>query len=712
MGVITNNGPVDMAYVYLNINGVSRRLPDDIHTFLKGSGYQFDLTEYMLASIATLPQAPQYNITVELWGWVGNEPELMQKYAKVITDFTMMYGCVVTAADACDNDASAWTTDVTILPFDIVNGQMQLLGLDQIHVRFKVITLKASSGYAVELYDMPYGKINGYSDLDKYYYTDAVNGNLVPGVTPFYVDDALGEMFSHNTSAQQYCTGDEPCQNNYIYQRYSGGTPFTFYYEVTPIGPVENTFGRFATSNRVYVRFAQAPESVAQTPLSPTLPDIFKVEFLPDTYVPAKAADSNLWGCIRYLEDYPNHPAGSIDCPQPLPEDPCSSQFSLSCAGNLLTETGKMIVDGYDWLAAKSGEAVGFLVNIISAVIPGCDSSSACQWVVQKAVELTWTYLTGLPPNLPNSEQLLDQGLVYIVDYAVDGQISALLADSTFADSLPQEAKDYINDHTDEFKLEIISQIKAKYLEYHRGRGGAVTESCQYPDIAKSKGKSPLCPDPNAAWEPYPGSNITPAIIDVKISRKLATENTNYNTDVASVTPKDAFNYSLKVTSSTTNSARIGQIIPMRGGYMENYPANSCDAMTECYKNSNGDPPDCRGGYAGNNMYPCYFKVNQPMQGVLYTDYLITIPWIDTGQSVEVPINFNRNSYWYAGHDKYIYEIGGSPDIWTAEMGDDWLYLYYFGQTTLKAETVCTSNVPDKVFCGSSDEFSPPIPTP
>ena len=712
IGEITSDEKVDMAYVYLNINGVSRRLPDDTHTFLKGSGYTFDLTQYMLDSISTLPQAPQYNITVELWGWKGNKPELIQKYTKVITDFTMMYGCWVTSTDACDSDSSAWTTNVMILPIDTNSSQIQFTDIRTVKLRFKVITLNATSGYQVDLYDMPYGETNGYSDLDKHYYSDAPNKTVYPAIQPFYIDDALGEMFVRQNERQNYCTGDENCITNTIYQRYGDSQSFTLYYEVTPVGPSGNTYAGFATSNRVYVRYNQAPATKPQTPLTPTLPDIFKVEFLPATYTPATAADPGLWGCIRYLEDYPGHPKGSIECPGPIPEDPCSSQFSLSCAGNLLTETGKMIVDGYDWLAAKAGEAIGAVVNAIVKVIPGCDGSSACQWVVQKAVELTWTYLTGLPPNLPSSDELLNEGLTYIVDYAVDQEIGPLLSDTSFADALPPEAKDYINNHTDEFKQDLIAQVKAKYLEYHRGRAGAATESCLYPDIAKSKGKTPLCPNPDYAWEPYPGSDITTPTIQVKISRKNAADNTNYNTDASSVTPKDGFNYSLRVLSSTINSTRVDQIIPMRGGYVENYPANSCDAMQECYPGKNGESPYCGGGYAQNIMYPCWFKVTQPMQGSLYSDTELPIPWIEPGQSVTLTLSFNRNNYWYGGHDQYISEIGGSPDVWAAGVGDDWLYLYYFGQTTFTAESVCTSNTPDKVFCGSSDEYKPPIPTP
>ncbi|MCL4530888.1 MAG: hypothetical protein M1282_15945, partial [Chloroflexi bacterium] len=58
-----------------------------------------------------------------------------------------------------------------------------------------------------------------------------------------------------------------------------------------------------------------------------------------------------------------------------------------------------------------------------------------------------------------------------------------------------------------------------------------------------------------------------------------------------------------------------------------------------------------------------------------------------------------------------IHNAHGDINKWAFAQGDDWGYLYFFGETKLHAEEVCQSNMPDKIYCGSSDDFAPPVPT-
>ena len=52
---ITSAKQIDLAYFYLTVNGFTRRVPPGLFTFMQGSGYKFDLTQYLLETVELLP---------------------------------------------------------------------------------------------------------------------------------------------------------------------------------------------------------------------------------------------------------------------------------------------------------------------------------------------------------------------------------------------------------------------------------------------------------------------------------------------------------------------------------------------------------------------------------------------------------------------------------------------------------------------------------
>ncbi len=67
-----------------------------------------------------------------------------------------------------------------------------------------------------------------------------------------------------------------------------------------------------------------------------------------------------------------------------------------------------MITDAYS--AAKNA-----IIGAIADVIPYCNDSSICQGAIEAGINYGLTALTGMPPDLPNYEELVSQGVTSVV---------------------------------------------------------------------------------------------------------------------------------------------------------------------------------------------------------------------------------------------------------------------------------------------------------
>lgn len=699
--VIQTDKEVDLAYAYLTVNGKTFRVPEMKHdTFLKGSGYNFDLSAYLLEIVEYLPATTDvYHVTVELWGWDGYKPYLAGSYSKVIEDFVILLGCQITAEEACDSDASDWTKDITI---DYKTPA------ERMNFRFKVVSLKPYADNIVRLYyanKKSKDPNNLFSVSFENVSTD-LDGN--PAYQPAYFTVELGQYFDYlNTeNVTYYNTGicpdkEKPCKADYFGRLYRPTDPFKIAVDVTTCAYTCTT-----TSNRVkiYNQLGSDASEESKYTYTPKFPDLYQVEFLEDTYTPAVNSDPTLWGCIQYLEPADGFAAGEIRCPDPKPEDPCKDSFSWSCFVATAEGVGETFTDMYDTLTNAFSEAFTWVVDGIVSVIPGCDGSDTCKWIVNKVCEVAWTYMTGLPTDLPNSSQIASAGLDYAVDLAVDQTLSDLLSNPELAGLLPDEVKNYLANQTDEFKTALESQLMVQFLASKRPAAGHNTLSCLYPQVANSRGKLPLCP--SGAWDPAPGSQIAPPTVQVKITRKAITDNNNFGTDASTARPEYNEFYALRITSSTVNDYRVGSYIPLFGGYRENYQPSDCPCTTIL---SSWDVPACD----FDMIYvPCSFQVKLPLQGSLYEDIEIPIPWMEVGESITYTITFRNRQFFEDKHQYWLSEIGYDRNSIASSIGDDWRFFYYYGQTTLKAEEVCYSNVVGRSFCGSSDTFNPEIPVP
>ena len=705
--VIISPEPLSLAYIYITINGSTSRIPKLSNTFFEeGAVTSFDLTEYMMGIIEELPDATQYIIHVELWAWKGGKPELIEEYDKIITDFTRLLACLETAPGVCDNPGAQWSTQV-LIPADMAPKDVNL--------RFKILTLKKTSGVYWDL-----TSASQYNELFKVDYFENLEAPPTSGATPAYFSDSWASLY--DSSNKNYSTEPDvddslPWIKTGFWMSHTQAKPFMVYYRVRPNyrDPATDIYDYSEFSNRVYIfNEGGQPAPKEEIPIAPTLPDLYWVEFLEETYKLPEFAIPARYGCIRYLDN------GQEQCPQPY-ADPCADQWSWSCFSYVGQASLNQFIDYWDWFAAHYNEVTTVVSDALIDFIPDCELYDACKWIAREVVELAWSYITselGLPSKMPTTSEFGETELKAIMRYYVSSAYTSVLEDSqvlTYLQKLGVDEKlnkiisNYVSEKADEYREKLVDDLYAQFINSLKGPKGPLCGADE--SAAHAKGYEPFCPDPNRPALPAAGAQCVGPTIMVRITRKTPEENTNYGTDATIANYQTAELYALKLTNAATNDHRIGQVIPLFAGYNENYTKDSC--------NNSGctlyppKAPVCYFGYGGTEGARCWFEVTDPLKGPLYDEVEMPVPWLDIGKSVEVPVYFPEVDYWFPEKLNAIQWFNfTTPADWKAIYGDDWMYLYFFGQQTFKAEIDCQSNVPEKVFCGSSDEYTPPIPQP
>jgi LysM repeat protein len=108
------------------------------------------------------------------------------------------------------------------------------------------------------------------------------------------------------------------------------------------------------------------------------------------------------FGCVKVLENYagiPPYRKGEILCPPPYK------------GGNKpwYEQMFSFVVDAINWISKAYQDAQNALVNFVADVIPGCNDASWCKTALQAGLKAGMAAL-GLPPSLPNFDQLVELG--------------------------------------------------------------------------------------------------------------------------------------------------------------------------------------------------------------------------------------------------------------------------------------------------------------
>lgn len=704
--MVETSKKVEQAFVYLTVNGQTRRIPDDVHTFMQGSGYHFDLMPYLLSIVDTLPPTTdKYYIKVELWGWDNFKPYLIGSYNKVIENMALLYACLITPGDNCDSENSAWNQRV-VIPEEMDPATAQ--------IRYKLVTLKKHHQPYLMMGVENQFHVPPYYELFSTHFIGETSVEYPP-LTPMYFDANLGKHLTSNPNLTKGCVDKYHNSDSYLKEVATWdceSNELAYNRDEFVVGATVALYagspGAFPESNRVYIAYKSRPVQTVEesTTYTPTWPDLYQIEFLEDTYTPAVPARPDRWGCYVYKS---GDKKGIMECPEIIPGDPCANTFSSSCMeAGINYEVGE-IKKALEWGVKCYDLWVNGYVEGLQRIIPGCKENKWCAKITQTAVYAVWTYLTGLPPQAPSSEKLAEEGIEYLVEYGVETYVEQYLGNPEWFENLPPEVKEELKSMfgkgKEAFKKELTKVLISAYINAKQQGMMYTSVPCIYPDAARARGKVAKCPDPGVEWEPAEGAAITPPTIQVKITRKPITENNNFGTDATSVTSADKTKYGLRITSKTINNYRVGKKLAW-SGYKEDITSAECHCSEV---DSETGIPQC----VYVSAVPCWWVIDKPMEGGLYKNIEIPIPWLEPGESTIITIKFENQVYWSDDKEWAITQHTNAESFkWGALYGDDWEYLYWGGETTFTAEEVCPSNQAKKVFCGSKDEYMPEVPDP
>ena len=607
-GYLTIPSSVNLAYLYVGINGTFwERIPPGSSKFLSGSGYQFNLNEY-LASLISQVQATDLEVTIEVWGWQGDQVGLIGSYTGSIRRAVLTV-CSQEGKTMCQGagGSAGWTGEVFLSTEKPLQEQYYDLRLELSQL------LKSDS----QIYQVSYKPFSGpgFQDSQGILFSGLIDkqGSSILNfpLIAYYNDDKLvqgswGMHYSYDS--------------NFLKIMFPPGKPFSIYIRVIPIDILGNLG---LPSNTVVLHYQTSAEPQEPYPLASDLPSLYTVEILDESYQPPVFINPVNWGCVIVQNNISIYTIGEVKCPPPRDFGPGSWD-----AGSLLTGTANLISQGLSDLSELFEVLKDGIVNAVAGIIPGCGDD--CKAILKKGLEVGITALTGLPPSLPNFDQMAAQGVLYAVDQ-VQSSLTGYECGSLCEDKLQGELENMIR--------------VARTLQSE--------PSCAaVNDVAWFYGKEPgWCLPPYVLVAPYPGGSNQPGMVMVRVTRNST-----------AAPPGDlSGQYYLDIAPQGTNDTRKGTFGNECIYYPDGYPVSE----PEHY-------------YLEDHVYSFY---KDQEQGELYNPVRIPMPLLNPGDSVELPIALQP-----LGHDN-------TKDVYFPQVGCDgfasFKYLFFKGASSITATESC-----------------------
>ncbi len=626
----------DMAYFYIQINdSAGIRVPEGNRTFLSGSGGTFNIRNYLETVMDKFPEA-DLNLKMQIWVWDSGKLKHMGDFE---TNYhrSVLLVCSKQGEGSCTSkDGSGmWGTDVNLdssIPLKDQVYELRWLGSSLSKAKDVKWSLAAEPFTSDGLESSPM-VLSKYSVFNKP--TDGYEGTFTfyPYYSLYPDETKKGKVYDGYPNNDDYRT-------NYFQDYYPFGTPFTLYSRVLTISEIN---GLSRVSNVVTMRFNTEALPPKAPPLSSPYTSLYTVEILESTYIMPNFPNWNDWGCVVIDSDPTNtYPVGSTQCPgktKPNPPDDCG--WNPLCYYKAMFTPMASV---WDYAIKIFNDAKAGIVNAIASIIPGCSSEPYCTAALKAGLDYGIEALTGIPP-LPSSDAI------------VSGQVNQFI-DSQLA-GIP--VGDYIcNDECKKMTSKLITEqlIKARTI--------ASQTACLDVITAYHHNQYNNCLDPSIQVHPANGSMYNPGMVVVKITRRD-------DPQANAVQPGDAGNYKLYLQATGENSSRKGY-----WGYNCEYRDNIAQAQLP----DPSDPTDLAN-------FDYFQFTNDKQEGILYKAQYLNIPWLQPGESIEIPVPLDTVSKWL-----------GSDDQLSCVSNVDVRYLFYRGTTHMQAAEYCLSP-------GSSQEWVP-----
>ena len=626
-GDLTLLANLDTAYLYIQINdGQAERVPEGDRMFLANSGIKFNLYEY-LDTREDLMELTDFSLHAEIWGWQGGALVYVGTLDQQIHR-SILQVCSDEGEGSCTGGGLGhWTQEMTILP-----NIYKPLNEQKYELRWLSSSLSETNKICMSIAEA----FNGPGLLD----ANPVLLNICYGASDNegnYLLD-FGKILYYQGSPQYppYKGYAADFQYPDFAVNHPMGDPFELAVRVLP---VMKTSGFNDISNTVYMHHLSPFEQTNLPPLASTIPSLYDIQILEDSYKPPEYEVYNRWGCVIVDSD----PSGKYDSGQEV----CPLDY-VECGKNVECEDPGfwgMLGIGWDLVADTFNGAKEAVAGTIAKTIPLCDQYTVCQDAVRAGVDYGVTALTGLPPNLPNTDELVAQGITE----AVVGEL-AYVSDPDTIEFICGDA----------CKTEIEAQIKSYLVENksYYSQPGCFSPGEHY-------GEFPVCFTPPTVVHPVLGAYNFPGAVVVRITRKNTPESINAGNEI-----KNKIQLVLKTDGE--NSNRIGQY-GTYCSYKDNLTVNQLPDPSKPNSNANW-------GY--------FYLGDQPMQDALFRTVQVEIPWIEPGSSVDIPV---RLEVFHNIADEYCITTAMSQ------------YLFYKGTSHMEATEYCYSEDSSQLWVPCSE---------
>jgi hypothetical protein len=500
---------MDLAYFYISINNArSYRVPEGDRMFLPDSGMKLNLDDYFDTLLGSFTAA-DFDISMEVWGWIGPDLKLVGTFKTTIHRSVLLV-CSEEGEGKCSgNGDGEWLTEI--------NFSDQKPVKDQIYMFKWISSQRQKSDRVCYQYSAsPYrdeSMFNINEPIESQCGSIIINGQYVKSNEEKF-PVSMGQLLYPTEQPEYLGWGNNEEINDYhsvwFQEDYPEGSSFTIYTRVKPMAQKYDGLARF--SNTVLMHRNTLPVPSELPPLASTLPSLYDIQILRESYVPPEFEVWDDWGCVIIDEDPTGEfTPGETVCPGKIPpKDECEGKSDLICFFESIPGALDFLLDQFSWAFELWKSAIA---QNISNIIPGCSDADWCRSAVKKGVDYGLSYLTGLPPTIPTSDQL-------IADNVGEMFVNAAGVAEMYFTGYDKSAVKIFCDQVDCQKV-----VSDKFLsEYKQAKSFVANKSCSGGMEAYYHGQTPNCLDPSIIMHAAPGSGNYPAVIAVKITRKAASE--------------------------------------------------------------------------------------------------------------------------------------------------------------------------------------------
>lgn len=685
-GVIHMPFAIQLAYFYASTEGSDwRRVPQGQDYF---NPKEKDVDIRKEVKIILDGKNPG-KITLDVWGWDILKEEKLVHVGEITLDmnFATLAICNLPGDHSCKGDASSHWTQSAIVGSDKVETSRRFrwsaYGPDITNAIWQISTSPfpnndsltafpglVLSGNTTDIYTSETGIVGGDFQID---FKNVLN---VPTITPVQKDNKFKYGSLWGQKSYDYSSFSKWKNNDYLSVIPNQLTALLTKQLYIRVIPMAGGHPAAEPSNLVGVTFTETGQSNITINKYPA----FTIEVLPDTFTPEVNIQQKMGvlGCsIIEAVDHDifvknwekNYPPGSLygnkfpaekmyqEFANKISTKVCPPVVELkeeSTLETLFEALSQMWNSISNALNSIKSEFVGF----IASCIPGCESS--CKTLLSTSMNFAITYFTGLPPSIPNFDELMDKGIDYAVQQAIT-QAGIPYCDSTCQSAISGQIKDA----TEQLKFTkpqpACSAQASTYWLYENG---------------KQLHLQPLCFPAGVITSPVKGSLRERASVVVHVNRVDGT----------------------------------GFSIPAEYLVVDSFAVNNAygDGHSQYFST-----------YLKNESYKMTF--NEPLQGAVYPTMDVSVPGIANGQSLDIPVifDFAPGDFQKTGYPPRTNALKSTFPGQDVSQWIDWDFLDYkhfsdYGtQFTITAHMICQDPTNPKLWntpCSNTSTLQYTVP--